>query len=116
MSRSAPALEPLALAESALDLVQESPSAGLLAAERALDAARERGDAEAETAALHALGFARYALGDPRALRTVRDAVRVGERSGNHRRAALARRNLALYLTYAGKPTEALRQIDAACA
>ena len=116
-SRSTTAEEPpLVLAEGALALVQENPRAGLIAAERALQLSRERRDPEAETAALHALGFARYTLGDPRALRTIRTAVRVGERSGNHRRAALARRNLALYLTYAGRTAEALREIERACA
>jgi CHAT domain-containing protein len=112
MSRPAP----VALAEHAHSLVQTSPQAGRLAAERALLLAREQVDREGEVAALHALGFAQYALGDPRALRTIRAAVRVGERHGHHRRAALARRNLALYLSYAGKSAAALREIDTACA
>src|SRR5262249_35359295 len=51
-----------------------------------------------------------------RALETMREAVRVGTRSGQHRRAALARRNLAVYLAYAGKATAARREIDAAAA
>ena len=46
----------------------------------------------------------------------MRRAVSVGRRSGQHRRAALARRNLAVYLAYAGKATEARREIDAASA
>jgi hypothetical protein len=116
MSRHASSAEPLALAEQAHALVQTDPRAGLAAAERALGLAREHRDGEAEVAALHALGFARYALGDPGALGTIRTAVRLGERNGNGRRAALARRNLALYLTYAGKSSAALREIETACA
>ncbi len=97
-------------------LVQENPSTGLAAAERALALAREQHDREAEAAALHALGFAQYALGDSHALRTIRRAVRVAEQHGDSRRAALARRNLAVYLAYAGKASAGLREIDAACA
>ena len=97
-------------------LVQENPRTGLAAAERAVVLAREQGDGQAQAAALHALGFAQYALGDPRALRTVRRAVRVAEQHGDSRRAALARRNLAVYLVYAGKASAGLREIDAACA
>src|SRR5262249_61301555 len=39
-----------------------------------------------------------------------------GERQGHPRRAALARRNLAFYLTYAGKSAAGVREIEAACA
>src|SRR5690349_17069055 len=114
MSSDGPGDGPLALAEQAHGLVQADPRAGLAAAEAALAVARHERDREAEVAALHALGFARYALGDARALATMRRAVSVGRRSGQHRRAALARRNLAVYLAYAGKATEARREIDAA--
>jgi hypothetical protein len=106
--------EALALAEQAREVVQADPQAGAALAEDALDLARARRDTEGEVAALHALGFARYALGDSRALSTIRLAVRAGERHGHVRRAALARRNLALYLAYAGRMREALREIDAA--
>src|SRR5262249_55731629 len=104
------------LAEDVFTLVQENPRAGLAAAERALLLAREQGDGKAEAAALHGLGFAQYALGDSRALRTIRRAVRVAEQHGDSRRAALARGNLAVYLAYAGKPNAGLREINAACA
>src|SRR5262245_5101275 len=107
---------PLALAERAHGLVQTDPRAGRAAAEQALGLARRQRDREAEVAALHALGFARYTLGDGRALATIREAVRLGERTGHHRRAALARRNLAVYLAFAGKATAARREISAALA
>src|SRR5262249_18344353 len=116
MSRRGRAGDALELAEQSFALVQTNARAGLAAAERALSLAREQLDAEAQAAALHALGFARYAVGDPRALATIRAAVRVAERQGDQRRAALARRNLAVYLTYAGKATAAVREIEAACA
>src|SRR5262249_12980013 len=92
------------------------PRTGLLAAEHALTLARDQRDGQAEAAALHALGFARYALGDSRALRTIRHAIQVAERHNDSRRAALARRNLAVYLSHAGKTSAARREIEAACA
>ena len=116
MSRDGQPSEALALAEEAFTLVQENPRTGLAAAERALALARELRDGQAQAAALHALGFAQYALGDSRALRTIRRAVRVAEQHGDSRRAALARRNLAVYLAYAGKASAGLREIESACA
>ena len=106
--------EPFELAERARDLVQAKPVEATELAEDALRLAREQRDTEAEVAALHALGFARYALGDPRALRTMRSAVRLGDRHGHVERAALARRNLALYLAYAGQTRASLREIETA--
>jgi hypothetical protein len=108
--------DPLALADAAHALVQTDAGRAAVIAERALTFAREQGEPEAEVAALHALGFARRELGDPRAVRTLRAAVRVGERNGLTRRAALARRPLAVYLAYQGAIGPALREIDAACA
>ena len=97
--------------------MQAQPRAGVAAAEQALALARRERDPEAEVAALHALGFARYELGDPRALRTCAARSGVGRAAtATHRRAALARRNLALYLAYAGKTTAALREIERRCA
>ena len=106
--------EALELAEQALALVQAEPLAGRNLADEALDLARAEGDTEAQVAALHALGFAQYALGDPGAIPTMRSAIRVGERHNHLERAARARRNLAVYLAYAGKVRAALREIDAA--
>jgi len=106
--------EALALAERAHGLVQASPAKARGLAELALRLAQEEHDDEARVAALHALGFARYVLGDERALATVRAAVRAGVAAGFDRRAALARRNVALYLAYRGRPREAIREIETA--
>jgi tetratricopeptide (TPR) repeat protein len=107
---------PLALALAAHDLVQDDPAAGAAQAETALELAQTRGDSEAEIAALHAQGFAWGELGDPRAIPTLRAAVRKGERLGLLRRAALARRPLAVRLAYSGAFTAAMRELDAAIA
>ena len=111
---SASGSEAVELAERARALVQAKPRRARTMAEQALRLARTQHDGEGRVAALHALGFARYALGDPRALPTIRAAVRAGERGGYSYRAALARRNLALYLAYAGKTKRAVREIEAA--
>ena len=71
---------------------------------------------EAEVAALHALSFAQHELGDRRAIRTIRSAVRSGERHGLTRRTALARRRLALDLAGRGAITAAMRELELACA
>jgi len=101
----------LALAESAHALVESDTRRAAALAERAVEVARASRDPEAEVAALHALGFARHELGDPRAITTLRAAVRIGQRSGLVRRAALARRPLAIYLAYAGAVRLAIREI-----
>ncbi len=108
------AREAVELAERARDLVQADPSAGERLAVDALQLARATDDTEGEVAALHALGDALYARGSPNALRTMRAAVRVGQRHEHTERAALARRNLAVYLAYAGKTRQSLREIDEA--
>src|SRR5262245_32767200 len=102
----------IASAEAARELVQVDPYEGLRRAEDALALARRHGSAEAEVAALHALGFAQHELGDPRAVRTMRTAVSKGMRAGYARRAALARRNLAVYLAYSGALRAGLWEID----
>ena len=106
--------ESVELAERARALVQAKPLQGRALAEQALELARRRRDVEGRVAALHALGFARYALGDPGAMRTMQAAVRAGERGGFPERAALARRNLAVYLAYGGRTQRAVREIEAA--
>src|SRR5439155_6412957 len=108
--------EPLELAERAHALAQTRPSQALVLAEEALALARVQRDREARVAALHALGFALYVLGDPRGLTTIREAVRRGERDGYAHRAALARRHLAGHLAYAGRTREALLEIEKATA
>jgi CHAT domain-containing protein len=106
----------LELAEAAHALVESDAARAAALAGHALTLARARRQPEAEVAALHALGFARRELGDARTGRTLRAAVRVGERHGLTRRAALARRPLAIHLAYAGSTGAALRELDAACA
>jgi hypothetical protein len=105
---------PLALAEAAHALVQADAVKAAGMAERALRSARGRRDRESEVAALHALGFARLELADPRAARTLRAAVRTADRHGLTRRAALARRPLAGLLAHRGAIGPALRELDAA--
>lgn len=104
----------LELAQAAFDLVEAHASAAALLAERALRAARRQRHPEAEVAALHALSFAQHELGDPRAIRTIRRAVRSGERNGLTQRTALARRRLAMDLASRGAITAALRELQLA--
>ncbi len=106
----------LVLAQSAFELVEADASAAAALAERALRLARRRRHPEAEVAALHALSFAQHELGDRRAIRTIRSAVRSGERHGLTRRTALARRRLALDLAGRGAISAALRELDLAYA
>ena len=113
MTRTAPR-EPVELAEHARALVQAKPREARELADEALRLARAEHDIEGQVAALHALGFALYALGDPRALRTMGSAIRLGERHGHRERAAHVRRNLAMCLAYAGRARASLREIDAA--
>ena len=108
--------EPLALAEAAHALVQADAVTAAGMAEQALRLARAERDREAEVAALHALGFARLELADPRAVRTLRAAVRIADRHGLTHRAALARRPLAGLLAHRGAIGPALKELDAACA
>jgi len=113
---SPPEAQALTAAEHAYALVESEPLRAHVLAEEAVALARRNRDWEALVAALHALGYARYRLGDARAVRTMRAAVRTAERYGYGRKAALARRNVALYLAYQGKLGLALVEIDAACA
>ncbi|HJS95549.1 MAG TPA: hypothetical protein VJ741_14900, partial [Solirubrobacteraceae bacterium] len=106
----------LEVAQSAFDLVEADASAAAVLAERALRLARRQRHPEAEVAALHALSFAQHELGDRRAIRTIRSAIRSGERHGLTRRTALARRRLALDLAGRGAISAAIRELDLACA
>jgi CHAT domain len=106
----------LELAQAAFKLVETDASGAAALAERALHVARRKPHPEAEVAALHALSFAQHELGDPRAIRTIRRAVRSGDRHGLARRTALARRRLALDLAGRGAITEALRELELAYA
>jgi CHAT domain-containing protein len=106
----------LELAQAAFDRVEADASAAALLAARAVRIARRGHQPEAEVAALHALSFAQHELGDPRAIRTIRRAVRAGERHGLTRRTALARRRLALDLAARGAITAAWRELEQAYA
>ncbi|HEX4008710.1 MAG TPA: CHAT domain-containing protein [Solirubrobacteraceae bacterium] len=114
MSGDAGQVDTIAVAQAAHGLVETDPARAASMAEGALRRARARREHEAEVVALHALGFARHELGDARAVRTLRAAVRVGERHGYHRRAAMARRPLAFCLAYGGAVAAAQRELDAA--
>lgn len=104
----------LELAQSAFELVESEPSAAAALAERAVRSARRARDPEAEVAALHALSFGQHELGDRSAIRTIRTAVKVGERHGLTRRTALARRRLALDLAGRGAIAAAMRELELA--
>jgi CHAT domain-containing protein len=116
VSLAASQADALPLAESALELVDVDPSRAAPLAQLALRRARAQRSPEAEVAALHALSFAQHELGNPQAIRTIRRAIRAGERHGLTRRTALARRRLALDLAGRGAITAALRELDLACA
>ena len=106
--------EALGLAEHAYGLVQTNPFAARRLAEEALALARAHRDSEAHAAALHALGWAQADLGDPRALQTMRAAVRTAERHEHHDRAARVRRNVAWHMAYRGNSAEAVSEIEKA--
>jgi predicted negative regulator of RcsB-dependent stress response len=108
--------EALALAELAFDRVEADAADAARIAEQALELARADRLAEAEVAALHALSFAQFELGDDRAKATIRSAIRIADRHGLARRAGMARRRLAHQLAGEGAVAEALRHLDAASA
>jgi hypothetical protein len=114
MSSAAPPQSALALAEQAYDSVQIRPRRAEALAEQALALARAERDTEAEVAALHALSWAQHVRGDPRTVATAKAGIRLAERYGDRRRAALLRRRLALSLANAGKIRAAEREIDVA--
>jgi CHAT domain-containing protein len=116
MSSAAPARRGLALAERAYDLVQVRPTRAVALAERASALARAERDAEALVAALHALSWAQRVMGDPRAMRTARAGIRIGEKNGARRRVALLRRNYAHGLAFAGYTEAARREMERAVA
>jgi tetratricopeptide (TPR) repeat protein len=99
----------------ALHLVTADP----LAAWRLALATRRRAsrdtDRDAESTAERALGLAARELHDAgAALRHLRRAVRIATRAGLAQRTAEARMSLALVLSEAGRPGDALREIEAA--
>jgi CHAT domain len=116
MSSAVPARKGLALAEKAYDLVQARPSRAVALAEEAFALARAERDAEAQVAALHTLSWAQRVMGDPRAMRTARTGIRIGEKNGARRRVALLRRNYASGLAFAGYTEAARREMEKAVA
>lgn len=116
MTIAASQVDALQLAECAYELVETDPPRAATLATVALRRARVHRNPDAEVAALHALSFAQHELGDPQAIRTIRRAVRTGERHGLTRRTALARRRLALDLAGRGAIAAATVELDLACA
>jgi tetratricopeptide (TPR) repeat protein len=99
----------------ALHLVTADPRQARTLALATRRQARRDADRDTESTAERALGLAARELRDARAaLGHLRQAVRVAERAGLAQRAAEARMSLALVLAEAGRPTQALREIDAA--
>src|SRR5579875_366030 len=96
--------EALTMAETAFAQVEADAAGAERLAGEALRLARARRAPEAEVAALHALAYARYELGEPSSLRTARAAVRLADRHGLAERAAHARRRLAIDLCVRGRP------------
>ena len=102
-------------AEAAHAAVERSPAAAAAQARAIVRDAAKAGAAEAQVAALHALGYAQYQLADPDAAATLRAAIRRAERTGLQTRAAFARRLLAGIYADRGNVKAALREIDRAC-
>lgn len=99
----------------ALQLVTADPRRARALALATREQARRAADRGAESTAERALGLAARELHDAgTALRHLRQAVRVADRAGLAQPAAEARMSLALVLAEAGRPTRALREIDAA--
>ncbi|KOX18532.1 hypothetical protein ADK67_36740 [Saccharothrix sp. NRRL B-16348] len=94
---------------------QRDPRAAIEIGRSALRAARASGDGEEASAAERAIGLAFRELHDfDAALRHLRRSVRVAERAGSARSAALARMSLAFVLSTTGRHAQALRAINAA--
>lgn len=107
----------LAWAEQAHALVQVQPRSALALAERAVAAAAEAGDAEAEVVARQALGWAQKVLGDARTGRsTLRAGIRLAQKHGDRRGLGILRRSLAVSYAHAGEAHAAEREIAAALA
>src|SRR5262245_35017700 len=105
----------LALAQEAYALVQVNPRQGRTLAERALAAASSDGNVEAEVAARYALGWSQAVLGDVAGgIGTLKAGIRLAERHGDRRGAAVLRRHLSLWLASSGRLRAAQREIAAA--
>jgi tetratricopeptide (TPR) repeat protein len=104
-------------AEQAHALVESRPRHALALAARAQAAAADESDFEAEVAALHAIAWAQLFMGDARAAsNAVRAGIRLADRHGDDRGAAILRRVLAASLALSGRTRAAQREIEAAVA
>jgi tetratricopeptide (TPR) repeat protein len=102
-------------ASKARRLAEARPAEAVALAGRVVHQARQARDFASWAVAERALGVAALRLEDPdAALRHLRAAVRLGERSGSPELAADARAGLALALNHRGQSRAALRQIEAA--
>ncbi|MEV1120380.1 CHAT domain-containing protein [Actinosynnema sp. NPDC049800] len=102
-------------AAAALEARQRDPRAAIEIGRSALRAARASGDDEEASAAQRAIGLAFRELHEfDAALRHLRHSVRIAERAGSARSAALARMSLAFVLSNTGRHAQALRAINAA--
>ncbi|MFD1151884.1 CHAT domain-containing protein, partial [Saccharothrix hoggarensis] len=102
-------------ATAALEARQRDPRAAAEMGRSALKAARAAGDAEEASIAERAIGLSLRELHDfDGALRHLRRSIRVAERAGSRRLAALARVSLAFVLSNTGRHTQALRAINTA--
>ncbi|MFD0203298.1 MULTISPECIES: CHAT domain-containing protein [Saccharothrix] len=102
-------------AAAALEARQRDPRAAIEMGRSALRAARASGDDEEASAAERAIGLAWRELHDfDAALRHLRRSVRIAERAGSARAAALARMSMAFVLSNTGRHAQALRAINEA--
>ncbi len=102
-------------ASEARRLADSKPAEAVAVAGRVIDQARQDRDFASWAVAERALGVAALRREDPdAALRHLRAAVRLGQRSGSAEVAADARAALANALTRRGQGREALRQIESA--
>ena len=101
-------------AHAALEAVQRSPRDAIALAKRVLAGVDGTGPDERATAE-RAIGLALRELNDfENALRHLRRSVRIADRAGSARTAALARTSYAYVLSNVGRNAAALRAIDAA--
>jgi tetratricopeptide (TPR) repeat protein len=104
-------------ASEARRLAELKPAEAVAVATDVIDQARRDRDYVSWAAAEQALGVAALRMEDPdTALRHLRAAVRLGQRSGSAEAAAEARAGLARALNIRGQSRQALRQIEAALA
>jgi tetratricopeptide (TPR) repeat protein len=103
--------------QEALRLATADPVRARALAGEARRAARNAGDPDGESVAERALGLVARELHDAaRARRHLRRAIAVADRAGLAVRRAEAQMSLAFVLDEAGRPAEALRELDTALA